>query len=196
MEPILTTPMTTPLVSAFDGSQTVFVLETGNHDIIFPSRAFESGPPQSTFHSRMNTMSRSVCFKCGYDQHIQNYCPLQFCTKCRRFGHHHQACVSAHNKGTLMRDTDVGPVELRSDRDPDAVIDDLTFSPPTTTPLPHTHTHNSDTLVELPKESDLDAMLARIFTKDKPPPPQAVPTRQASPPQPPPGLEHPHDTLA
>jgi hypothetical protein len=49
---------------------------------------------------------RSNCFRCGNMTHVQNHCPLQFCTRCRDFGHsmtactHHGGCGRGRNNGS------------------------------------------------------------------------------------------------
>jgi len=32
------------------------------------------------------------CYKCGSWKHTQHFCPLQQCTLCSVYGHHHKVC--------------------------------------------------------------------------------------------------------
>lgn len=150
--------LVSPLQTTFNGTESVFVLDRGKHATIFPERPFESSTVP--YQSRINTSSRSLCFRCGYDQHIQNYCPLQFCTLCKRFGHHRQACVAAHHKGAFVRDTDAGPTELRTDSTPEAMLESLTdFG---------CNPGDDAASAELPEPEHLQRLLNQIFNVEPP----------------------------
>jgi len=76
--------VSTLLKKIYDGKKTeemtevMYRLETGK-------RMFTR-----TLHRR--TFFAGQCYKCGSWRHTQYFCPLQECTKCFVYGHHHKVC--------------------------------------------------------------------------------------------------------
>lgn len=95
----------------YDGMTSVYVLMPGYHDQLYHHTPYSK--PTKTGFFGLGATPRGVCYKCGNNDHIQNYCPLQFCIQCNTHGHHKQSCVAVSKNPQMHYDKNGGPLELR-----------------------------------------------------------------------------------
>ena len=78
-------------------------IPTGSVDQTNPGRFFntvvydygcEIEPGLEKVHSKIDRRMyfSGQCYSCGAYGHNQNFCPLQFCLDCRKYGHHFKVC--------------------------------------------------------------------------------------------------------
>lgn len=97
----------------YDGMGSVYVLKMGRHDQLFQHTPYGKATRNPFFS--LGTTPRGVCYKCSNNDHIQNYCPLQFCIQCNTHGHHKQSCVAVSKNPQMQYDKNGGPLELRKE---------------------------------------------------------------------------------